>query len=243
MKYFRFKNSKSQKRRKNGTVELIPLLVEKDRKFAKTAFETAISRKRPLIITGASHSGRTSNLQKFFEHALDIWGGQPRVTAKLWLGGMDPISAWQEQENVMDWHDQTQTKGESSLPLWKALKAHQRDQQLVKFCQKHRTAVFIDDAHKLSGRKANLAKQCVMVAKVVVLATTEENRLPPALRVEVLRQNPQIFNLNSEAAFDLTPVVIWGTAGACFLLGAWEVGVALISFRWLSRGRRAAREE
>lgn len=243
MLYLRLKNTKSGKLRKNGTREVIPLLMEKSKKYGKVTSETALSRKKSLLFVGAGNAGKSQCAHKLFDYALDIWGGQPKITAKLFLGGIAPIGAWQEQQEVIAWHDKTQTKGKSPAPPWKKLKSHEKDEALVNYCLRHRSIVVIDDAHKLTGRKADLAKRCLIASKRAVLTASEENRLPPAIRTEILRKEPQIISLSTDTAYDLTGAVVWVFIAGAVAMGAYEMAIILAGLKWLGRGRTAARQD
>ena len=77
MKYLRIKgkSSSSNSRRKTTTKNIIPLIIEKNRKYGTVTKEKALSRKDPVLITGAHSSGKTRWLERLYEQALDILEG------------------------------------------------------------------------------------------------------------------------------------------------------------------------
>ena len=103
MHYLRLKNTKSEKCRKNGTREVIPIWVEKSRKYGRVIQEQALSRRKCLLITGLNNAGKSHWMTRLYDNALDIWGGQPRITGRLFLSGLSAIGAWHEQDNLIDW--------------------------------------------------------------------------------------------------------------------------------------------
>ena len=84
--------------------------------------------------------------------------------------------------------------------------------------------LFVDDAHKLGGCKLQIARQCVLSAKLFVIAASEEQHLAPNLRSAVLHRDPQIFRLDSEVAYDATALLMWFFIAIMFgggLVGSW----------------------
>ena len=49
---------------------------------------------------------------------------------------------------------------------------------LPDYCRDTNAVLFIDDAHKLAGRKLEIARLCVMASKIHVIAASEEQRIP-----------------------------------------------------------------
>jgi len=99
--------------------------------------------------------------------------------------------------------------------------------------------VFIDDAHKLSGRKLQLARECLLASRLFVISASEEQRIPPNLRNVILRREPQIFRLDSDVSYDATKILMWSIIALCIMAGAWEAALVLGGLH----GRRAARAD
>lgn len=240
MKYLRIKAfGKSKKKRKNGTYNVIPIFVEKNRKYGSVICEEAISRKRPILITGAHQSGKTHFLERLHESALDIWGGHTKAKAKLLFSSLNPISSWVESPALIEWYE----KQEGQETPWKKLRAWEKTDLLPEFCKKNRAVVFLDDAHKLTGRKMDIAKKCVMAAKICVATASEEGRLPPSLRQIILLNDPQIIRLDSDVAYDMTSILMWIMMAAAIGTGAYEIAMALGGLKMLASGRRATKQE
>jgi len=234
----RLKGIKSAKSRKNGTKNIVPLFREKSRKFGKITKEQAISRKKPVLITGAHHSGKTRILDRLYEYALDIWGGHPKVRGRLRLSQIEPLSKWYESEEVRTWWETTK-----DFTPWNTLKAWEKVDLLSIYCQKTNVAVFLDDAHKLTGRKLDIAKKCLQSAKIMVVTTSEEGRLPPNLRQVILPQDPQIIRLDSDVAYDGTNIFLWILILIALGAGAYEIAFIIAGLKWLGHGRRASRQD
>lgn len=254
MKYLRLKGVESAKKRKNGTRNIVPIFREKSRKFGKVIEEQAISRKRPVLITGAHHSGKTRTLDRLYKYALDIWGGHPKVRGKLRLSQVEPLSQWYEAEEVREWWEKSpqsplsrggkeDCKNSSDFVPWNRLKAWEKVELLPKYCVATNAAVFLDDAHKLTGRKLDMAKKCIQSARIMVVTTSEEGRLPPNLRQVILPQDPQMIRLDSDVAYDGTSVFLWILILIALGAGAYEIAFIIAGLKWLGYGRRASRQE
>ena len=103
--------------------------------------------------------------------------------------------------------------------------------------------LFIDDAHKLAGRKLQIARECALVARIWVASSSEENRIAPNLRQVMMRRDPQMFFLDSEVAYDATTILMWIMIAISMGMGAWEIAIVLGGLKMLGSGRRAARQE
>jgi hypothetical protein len=65
---------------------------------------------------------------------------------------------------------------------------------------------FIDDAHKLQGRKLQIARECALAARLWVVSASEEGRIGPSLCNVLMRRDPQLIRLDSEVAYDATAI-------------------------------------
>ena len=103
--------------------------------------------------------------------------------------------------------------------------------------------LFIDDAHKLTGRKAQIARKCMLSSKLWLVAVSEEGRLPPSMRPLVERRDPQRTNLESDVSYDTTKALMWFLVAICVVAGAWEVGAVVGGLQMLGSGRRSTRAD
>ena len=85
----------------------------------------------------------------------------------------------------MEWW-QDKTKNDDQLKPWSKLKAWERQDKLPEYLSDNKAILFIDNAHKLTGRKTQIAKECLQVQRLSVIAISDEQRLPPSLRHLVL---------------------------------------------------------
>ncbi|TXH62534.1 MAG: hypothetical protein E6Q84_01130 [Thiothrix sp.] len=111
------------------------------------------------------------------------------------------------------------------------------------YCKDTGAVLFVDDAHKLAGRKLQIARLCVLSSRLFVISASEEQRLAPNLRAAVLHRDPQIFRLDSEVAYDATNLLMWAFLVACLAAGGWEAAAVLGGLKALGTGRRAARAD
>jgi hypothetical protein len=100
----------------------------------------------------------------------------------------------------------------------------------------------VDDAHQLSGRKLKLVQDCVRASGVFVMTTADENRISPSLRKDVLAQQPQTFRLNTDVAYDVTPLFMWCLIAGALIAGAFELALILGGLKMLGSGKRATKQ-
>lgn len=225
----------SQKRR-DGSAYAIPQIVTKRHRFSEPATVQNISRKRPVLIEGASSAGKTRMAQRLAAKAPEIWGAKHGPA--LWLGVSQPISAWAEQPEVEAWATRNGLN-------WRGLRAWQRVDLLPDFVRDSRAVVFLDDAHNLSGsaRKTQIARDCLASARCWVVTCSALNRLPPNLRETVERRQPQAIQLKTDAAFDGTNALFWVLLFVLAAAGAWQASVMLGVLRAMGGGRWAAKQQ
>jgi len=238
-----------------------PAVRTKEHFFGEYVEDVMLSKRRYTLITGAHHSGKTKMLHKLHEMAEEVWFSQlkpydPDVTnataydkpialaEDVWefpepvlLAGMDPISKWVAHEGVAKWYEAIHGEEWKKIPAWR------KPEILPMYLADTRAVLMIDDAHKLSGRKLAIAKQCFMKAFRVVVTADDENRIPPSLRVPLLDSNPQIVRLTSETAYDATNTFMWLLVVLTFLMGSHELAMLLGTFQLLGGGRRAAKQD
>jgi len=233
--------------RADGSRYAVPLYVTKTRRMGNTISEEAISTKRPILVTGAHDSGKTKWVERLHEHAGEIWGTKSK-TAPLYLNTLSPLSAWCDEPDVEKWWERLRVTEEAADPTtarvpWKALKQHDRAEALPDYCKDTKAVLFIDDAHKLAGRKLQIARKCVLASRVFVIAASEEQRMPPNLRTVVMRRDPQIFRLDTDVSYDATNLFMWAVLVACLAAGWFEAAMVLGGLKMLGSGRRAARAD
>lgn len=237
MEYLKIR--KGSRKRADGTPYAVPLFVKKTRKYGKTLSEEAISRKRPILIVGAHSSGKSRWVRRLHENAKEIWGAKVKAEP-VFLSGLTPLSAWLDAGPIPDWWNKKEKRPER---YWHRLKQWEKTDILPRYVSETGAVVFLDDAHKLAGRKLELAKRCLMPAKIWIVTSSQENRIPPALRIELTRLEPQIFKLSSDVAYDMTNILIWGLIAILVAAGAWELALIVGGTKALASGRRAARQD
>lgn len=225
--------------RKDGRPHAQAFVVKKNRKYGDVIEQKGISTKRPVLITGAHASGKSYWLDRLRKDAARVWAS--RTAEPLHFSATRPLSAWTDTKPlVLWWADRQSQLGESTH--WSKLKAWERQDMLAVYLAETNAVLFVDDAHTMSGRKLKIVQDCVRAAKVWVMATADEGRLAPGLRKDVLSQDPQIFRLNSEVAYDATSIIMWVLMLACLAGGAYEVAMAIGGLKMLASGRRATKQ-
>jgi len=233
--------------RADGSRYAVPLYVTKTKRMGNTISEEPISTKRSILVTGAHDSGKTKWVERLHEHAREIWGTKSK-TAPLYLNTLSPLSAWCDDPDLEKWWEGLRVTEEAADPAtarvpWKALKQHDRAEALPDYCKDTKAVLFIDDAHKLAGRKLQIARKCVLASRLFVIAASEEQRMPPNLRTVVMRRDPQIFRLDTDVSYDATNLFMWAVLVACLAAGWFEAAMVLGGLKMLGSGRRAARAD
>jgi hypothetical protein len=246
MEFLKIHRSKSQVRA-DGSPYAVPLYVTKTKRMGNTLSEEAISTKRPILVTGAHDSGKSKWVERLHEHAGEIWGTKSK-TAPLYLDTLRPLVAWSDEPDLEKWWEgkrleEEKTDINNARAPWKSIKQYARAEALPDYCKDTGAVLFIDDAHKLAGRKLQIARKCVISSRLFVMAASEEQRLPPNLRTVVMRRDPQIFRLNSEVSYDATNLFMWAFLVACLAAGWWEAALVLGGLKALGSGRRATRAD
>ena len=243
MQYLRIKKGKNL-RRADGSPKARPLVMRKNRKYGEVLSEQSLSLKRPVLVTGEHDSGKTRWLERLHAEAEPIWGAKIKATP-LWLATFRPISAWTDVPHLAQWWNQGPgaESDEAAARPWSKLKAWERVDALPLYCEATGAVVFLDDAHKLSGRKLDIARRCIMAANIWVASSSQENRLPPSLRRLMLNREPQTYRLNSEVAYDATTALMWLMMAVAMGLGAWEISAVLGGLKLLGSGRKASRQD
>lgn len=236
MQFIKLKGVQAQRFRKNGTKEITPLFITKSHKFGQVREEITISKKKNILITGDHDSGKTKSLNKLYEHALDIWGGQAKTKGKLYFDYLQPIGEWYDSPALAHWY--TKKTGH----LWHRLKNYEKAKLLPQYCKENKVILFLDNADRLTGRKLSIAKQCILSAKITIATVQAENQLPPSIRRVLLDSSPQFLRLSSELAYDATNVLIWVLIAACISAGMWEAAIILGGMKVLGTGRRASKQ-
>ena len=230
-----------------------PVVKTMTRRYGPVTDVEALSRKRPVLVTGAHDSGKSRWLERLHTEAPGIWGKKTDAPA-LWLGALRPLSAWSDVDHVAEWWGRRAAKaaekaaeegrqpGPECRP-WLRVKAWERSEALPDYLKETGAVLFLDDCHKLTGRKLQIARECALAARIWVAAASEEPRIPPNLRGVLMRRDPQIFRLDSEVAYDATNIFVWCLALALLAAGAWEAGAAVAGLKALASGRRASRQD
>ena len=244
----RFLKLKSTAPRANGAAYKHALIVDAPRRFAPSnqRTETSLSRQKNHLIEGAHDSGKTRWLVRLYENWADIWGAKIQEEP-LYLSALEPITDWIDAPHVEAWWAEVECE--------RALAADEPSRKWYKLSQKHKlealsnylhttkTLLFLDDAHRLTGRKLQVARQCVLGSKYWIISCSSENRLPPTLRTIVERGAPQRTRLESDASYDSTKVLMWMLIVGFAAAGVWEAAIVLGGFQMLGSGRRASRAD
>ena len=246
MRYLKIR--KGSAKRKDGSQAAVPLIVVKDRKFGNLLSEKAVSKKRSQLIIGAHDSGKTRWLRRLYADHQAIWGAKHKAHA-VYLCSTRPISSWAENPHVATWWDNKQEEnyrlehaGEFDGLPWAKLKYWQRCEVIADYLLNTNAVLFIDDAHKLSGRKLQIARECVLSASLFVASASQLNRISPNLRTVMMRREPDHIKLDTDAAYDTTNILMWLMILVTFGAGAHELALVLGGLKMLGTGARAAKQ-
>lgn len=249
MQYLCFQRQKTSQ----GTKRVTPLIKTKNRRYGPVIDTEIISRKTPTLITGLHDSGKSRMLERLHAEERHIWGKKIDAPA-ICLGALRPLGAWSEAPHVVRWWKERAAAAQEKIGLgepvnlhhcreWDKLKSWEKSEALADYVADTGAVVFVDDAHKLSGRKLQIARSCTMAAKVWVASASSEHRIPPNLRSVMLRRDPQIIRLGTDVAYDATNIFTWMLAVALIGVGAWEAGFIVAGLKALAGSKMAARQD
>ena len=233
----RFLKLKMTHRRDDGSPMRSPIVVDAPRKYAPDSARThkALCKRKCQLLMGAHDSGKTRWLSRIHNAHYEIYG---KVATPVFLSGLQPILTWTDQPHVIEWHNHS-----DNVTPWKALNQHQRAERIADYLTETKAILYLDDAHKLTGRKCQIARQCLLSAKIWLMTTSDENRLPPNIRTLVESREPQRTRLQTEASYDNTVLFMWLLAAILAMAGAWEAATVLAGLTALGSGRRSARAD
>ncbi len=217
--------------RLNGTTRRVPIVRERGRKFGPILSERALSVRQDLLITGANSSGKTRWLAKLDDKAPEVWPGRE----KIFIRAMEPLQRWYDDPRIAAF---MVAKGKN----WDKLKTYERIDALVDWVKSTRPVVLLDDAHKLAGRKLDIAIQLCREAGRLVVGAWAENNISMSLRMLIDKRDPQRVPLDSEAAYDVTQIAMWLMILAAMGAGWWQLAAVVGGMKVLAGGRRAARQ-
>lgn len=240
----RFVSIKKARPLKDGRETARAFLCEKDRKLAECTSVRHISSKRHVLITGAHHSGKSYVLNRLHADAARLWSS--RTATPLYLSASASVQSWTHGSHLARWWRERESgleEGEEK-PQWSKLSPHEKQLALPLYLRETKAVLFLDDAHLLTNgsNKGKLAQKCIRAAGVWVMAAADEGRLFPGLREDVRKQKPQFIRLDSDVAYDATPIVIWLMVAIAISIGSWELAMALGGLRMLASGKRATRQ-
>ncbi|HCH2829675.1 hypothetical protein ACEWAL_21785 [Vibrio parahaemolyticus] len=240
MRFLKLRTDHNRTRR-DGTRYVTPLIVDSPRCFApsRDRKETSLRRKQCQLITGAHDSGKSRWLTRLKDNRHEIWG---KKTQPVLLEGLMPLSSWVEVKGIDKWYQERQEEDVTYTP-WSKLNLQLKADQLSDYLMETQSLLFIDDAHKLTGRKAQIARKCLMSAKLWLMTCSEEGHLPPSIRPIVERREPQRINLESDVSYDTTKALVWFMVALCVVAGAWEAGAVIGGLQMLGSGRRSTRAD
>lgn len=239
MKFMTIKAGKSRLRA-DGSQFAVPVVVTKTKKFGKILREECISVKRPILITGGHDSGKTYWISRLYRRAPEIWSKYK--DGAVYLDPLRPLMAWSESPAVVTWWGR-QSNEREDLPPWSKLKAYERQEKISEYLADSKSMLFIDNAQKLTGRKQQIVKDCLIACNNYVIAVSDEERLPPSIRHMILKRKPQIFRLGTETAYDATTIMVYFVMLIALGAGAWEISLILGGLTALSKSKRATRQD
>jgi hypothetical protein len=230
-----------KRKRKSGCSYVTPIIVDAPRRFApsKDRKERALKRRECQLITGAHDSGKSRWISRLKESRTEIWG---EMKDPIHLEGLMPLSSWIDVPGIALWYEKRNEDKDHSV-AWEKLNLQQKAEFLSDYLLDTQALLFIDDAHRLTGRKAQIARKCLLSAKIWIMSASEEGRLPPSIRPIVERRSPQRTNLESDVSYDSTQIFMWLLVVICVASGAWEIGAVLGGLQMLGKGRRATRAD
>lgn len=219
------------KKHADGTQRRVPIVRTRDRKFGPIVSEQVLSIRRDMVITGPNASGKTRWLAKLHLRAGEIWPKKPTV----YIRSMEPLHSWFEDPRIAAYAEQ---EGKA----WVKMRSYERIDMLVEWILKKEVVFLLDDAHKLAGRKLDIALRMANSCSVMVVSASANQSVPMSLRMLMERRNPQRIALRSEAAYDMTSIALWLVLLITLAAGWWQLAAVIGGMKVLAGGRGAAKQ-
>jgi hypothetical protein len=215
----------------DGTRRRVPIVRTRARKFGPILSEQVLSIRRDLVITGPNASGKSRWLAKLNLRATEIWPKSPAV----YIRSMEPLLSWFEDPRTVAY---AETEGKP----WAKLRSFERMEIFIEWIGKKNVVLLLDDAHKLSGRKLDIAIRMATKSKILVVGAFATQSVPMSLRMLMEQRNPQRVALRSEAAYDATSIAIWLLLLITLAAGWWQLAAVIGGMKVLGGGRGAAKQ-
>lgn len=213
-----------------GEARRVPIVRDRFRKFGQITNEDVLSIKKDILITGPNASGKTRWLRKLYENGQAIW----RIDRFL-IRSVDPLASWVEDKRI-------QEHVEMHCGNWMKTKGHERVEEMIDWVKTRRVVLLVDDAHKLTGRKLDIVIRLAREAAVLCVSASSEQNIPITLRMLIDSRAPQKVLLQSDAAYDMTGLVLWLFILAAISVGWWQLAAVVGGAKVLAGGRRAAKQ-
>ncbi len=223
---------RSNGHRADGTKRRVMLVRERARKFGDVLDERVLSSRRDVLVTGPNAAGKTRWLSKMATHGPDLWQGRTQA----FIRAQEPLQRWYEDPRVIAHGEKTHGKS------WGKLRSFERIDALLDWVKTSRVVLILDDAHKLAGRKLDIAIQLCRSAAVLVVGTFAVQATPISLRMLIDAREPQVVALKSEAPYDSTALVLWLLILCALVAGWWQLAAVIGGMKVLAGGRRASKQ-
>lgn len=204
---------------------------KRERKYGPVLEERVLSIKKDVLVSGPNSSGKTRWLAKLDDKAAEVWTGRE----KLFLRAMEPLQRWYDDPRI-------EAFAVKQGKTWAKLRSYERLDMLIGWVKASKVVLILDDAHKLAGRKLDIAIQLCREALRLVVGTFAEQATPMSLRMLIEARDPQKVMLKSEAAYDATALAIWLIILMALFAGWWQLAAVMGGMKVLAGGRRAAKQ-
>ena len=215
----------------DGSTRRVPIVRKRERKYGPVLEERVLSIKKDVLVTGPNSSGKTRWLAKLDARAGEVWTGRE----KLFLRAMEPLQRWYDDPRI-------EAFAAKQGKTWAKLRSYERLDMLIGWVKVTKVVLILDDAHKLAGRKLDIAIQLCREALRLVVGTFAEQATPMSLRMLIEARDPQKVMLKSEAAYDATALAIWLIILMALFAGWWQLAAVMGGMKVLAGGRRAAKQ-
>ena len=215
----------------DGLKRRVPIVRTRARKYGPILEERVLSVQKDVLITGPNASGKTRWLAKLNEHAPAVWHHRE----KLYIRAMEPLQRWYEDPRI-------QAHAAKTGRTWSKLRAYERVDALLAWAEASKIVLILDDAHKLAGRKLDIAIQLCRAATRLIVGAWAEQSIPMTLRMLLDVRDPQRVPLKSEAAYDATAMTLWLVILIALMAGWWQLAAVVGGMKVLAGGRRAAKQ-
>lgn len=211
---------------------------EKKKMFDKNCKEKYIPKKKNLLILGQHSSGKTKEFEKIRKKINEIYPKNKIVVLK----GKESLSDWlqknikeQDKVNFINLKESNLEQEDIEKIEKNINKQYIKIQILVEKAKNN--VVIIDDIDALTGKKLEIMKDIMRVAKVTIATAKDVNSIDKTI-YKTLEKKLTTIKLTTSVSYDATYVLFAAIVVILAVTGNTELALLIMAGRYVLRGKQ-----